>query len=64
MANRYEVVEEGSNRVLVPACGNVGVDNWSDQRGSRDYSTVREVRHARQDADFNWVHVTYVKERY
>jgi len=63
MANRYEVVDETTGKVILPACGNLALDAWFDQRGSSDYAFEREQRHARQDDDYNSVHVTFVKER-
>lgn len=63
MANRYEVVDESTGKVILPACGNLALDAWFDQCGSSDYDFVREQRHARRDEDCNSVHITYVRER-
>jgi hypothetical protein len=61
MANRYEIREDGTNKVLMCAGGNLAADAFFDQH-SRTYIEVRTVRNARQDEDFNNVHVIYVAE--
>ena len=62
MANRYEVVDADSLEVVLPACGNVSFENWSDSRCGQRYNMVREMRNHHQDEDCNNVHVYLMRE--
>lgn len=64
MANRYEVIDEDTGEVILPACGNVSLEAWFFSSHGAKYD-MNKFYHAFafKDKDCNDVHVRFARLR-